>query len=1281
MANSTLQKFTNLYQLSKTLRLELKPQGKTLENIVNNRLLEKDEKRADGYKILKKVIDEFHKYFINESLSNIKLSGLNDFVALYQVQKRDDIQKKEFEEIHKKLRKQIVEKFKNHELFSKLDKSELFKISKEKDLKYKGLLSKWIFNNENIKNRILEITELNNEEELLNVLSDFESFSTYFTGFHENRKNMYSDEDKSTAIAFRVIHQNLPKFIDNQRVFSKIVESPLKEQLPVLLKELEPIIQVNSIEEMFDVEFFSETANQLGIDQYNHLLGGFVADDDKVKIKGLNEYINLYNQKVKDKKDRLGKLKPLFKQILSDRNTASFLPEEFNDDAHLLESVEKLFQELNEEVFSMDNNLMTLPKLLKSLGEFDLNKIYLKNDLGLTDISQKVFGSWGVIQDAIKADFKRIYIGKHQPETEQFEAEQKKFMNKNDSYSIAYLNACILLLENKEYHKKIENYFSFLGNYNDQEQLNYFENIKEKYLAVEDVLKTYPENKDLAQDKNNVEKIKDLLDAIKNLQHFVKPLLGKGDEALKEDKFYGDFTQLWQTLDQITPLYNMVRNYVTKKPYSTEKIKLNFENSTLLDGWDANKEEANTSILFEKNGNYFLGIMDKNHNKIFRKIPKSISDNSYLKVNYKLLPGASKMLPKVFFSQKNISYYQPNDEILRIRNHGSHTKNGKPQEGYEKIAFDLKDCRAIIDFFKDSIFKHPEWKAFGFNFSNTNSYNSIDEFYREVEAQGYGITYTKIDNEYINQLVDEGKLYLFQIYNKDFSPYTKGTPNMHTMYWKMLFDEKNLKDVVYKLNGQAEIFYRKSSIKKEDRIIHKAHESIENKNEFNKKKESLFSYDIIKDKRYTVDKFQFHVPITLNFKASGSNNVNTIVNETIKENGIQHIIGIDRGERHLLYLSVIDMDGNIKEQYSLNEMVNEYNGNTYKTNYKSLLETKEGGRDDARKNWKTIETIKELKEGYLSQVIHKIAQLVVKYNAIVVLEDLNMGFMRGRQKVEKQVYQKFEKMLIDKFNYLVDKKKQPTELGGVLNALQLTNKFESFQKLGKQSGFLFYIPAWNTSKMDPVTGFVNLFYTKYENVEKSKAFFEKFKAIGFNKKENYFEFVVDNYTLFNAKAEDTKQNWTICTNAGRIETFRNKEKNSNWDNRTVVLTDEFIKLFNEFKINYSTIELRGAILSQNDKAFFERFMYLFKLTLQMRNSITNSEVDYLISPVANKNNEFYDSRNLKENLPKDADANGAFNIARKGLWALEQIKKAPDLKKIKLAISNKEWLNFVQTKN
>src|SRR5690606_34301239 len=120
--------------------------------------------------------------------------------------------------------------------------------------------------------------------------------------------------------------------------------------------------------------------------------------------------------------------------------------------------------------------------------------------------------------------------------------------------------------------------------------------------------------------------------------------------------------------------------------------------------------------------------------------------------------------------------------------------------------------------------------------------------------QGYNITYTKISDEYINSLVDEGKLYLFQIYNKDFSPYSKGTPNMHTLYWKALFETNNLKDVVYKLNGQAEVFYRKKSIKEDQKVIHKANQSIANKNPLAEKKTSVFDYDIVKDKRYTIDK-------------------------------------------------------------------------------------------------------------------------------------------------------------------------------------------------------------------------------------------------------------------------------------------------------------------------------------------------------------------------------------------------------------------------------------------
>jgi CRISPR-associated protein Cpf1 len=493
----------------------------------------------------------------------------------------------------------------------------------------------------------------------------------------------------------------------------------------------------------------------------------------------------------------------------------------------------------------------------------------------------------------------------------------------------------------------------------------------------------------------------------------------------------------------------------------------------------------------------------------------------------------------------------------------------------------------------------------------------------------------------------------------------------------MLFDAENLKDVVYKLNGQAEVFYRKASIKDENMIVHKANEAIDNKNKLNDKKQSKFDYDIIKDKRYTVDKFQFHVPVTMNFKARGLNNINTEVNQFLQKANDIHIIGIDRGERHLLYLTLIDCRGNIKQQFSLNEIVNEYQGKTYKTNYHTLLDSREGNRDEARKNWKTIETIKELKEGYLSQVVHKISELMVQHNAIVVLEDLNMGFMRGRQKVEKQVYQKFEKMLIEKLNYLVDKKKMSADSGGTLKAYQFTNKFESFQKMGKQSGFLFYVPAWNTSKMDPVTGFVNLFDTRYENMEKAKTFFGKFDTIAYNPAKQYFEFGFD-YTKFTTKADGTKTCWTLCTNNSRIETFRNPVKNSEWDNREIVLTAEIINLFEQYGIDYRHTGLKELITLQTEKAFFERLLHLLKLTLQMRNSITGTDIDYLISPVANARGDFYDSRTANATLPQNADANGAYNIARKGMWVVEQIKQAEDLKKLKLAISNKEWLGFIQ---
>ena len=1294
--------FKRLYPLKKTLRFEAKPIGATLKKIIKSGLLEEDEHRAQSYVKVKKLIDEYHKAFIDRVLndgcltieSKGKQDSLEEYFESYISKSNDENANKTFKKIQENLRSVIANKLTKDKGYANLFGNKLIESYKDKDDTKKIVDSDLIqFINTAEPSKLDSMSQ----DEAKGVVKEFWGFTTYFEGFHKNRKNMYTSEEKSTGIAYRLVNENLPKFIDNMEAFKKAIAKPeIQANMEELYSNFAEYLNVESIQEMFQLDYYDMLLTQKQIDVYNAIIGGKTDEDHDVKIKGINEYINLYNQQHKDEK--LPKLKALFKQILSDRNAISWLPEEFNSDQEVLDAIKDCYERLSENVLGDK----VLKSLLCSLSDYNLNGIFVRNDLQLTDISQKTFGHWSVIQNAIMQNIKNVAPARKRKESEEdYEKRISDIFKKADSFSIQYINDCLNEMDDNNLHA-VDGYFATLGAVNipTMQRENLFALIQNAYTDISDLLDTpYPENKNLAQDKTNVAKVKALLDAIKSLQHFVKPLLGMGDESDKDERFYGELASLWTELDTVTPLYNMIRNYMTRKPYSQKKIKLNFENYQLLEGWDANKEKDYATIILRRNGLYYLAIMDKDSKKLLGKTMPSDGE-CYEKMVYKFFKDVTTMIPKCSTQLKEVqAYFKVNtdDFVLNSKafnkpltitkevfdlNNVLYGKYKKFQKGYLTATGDnvgyTHAVNVWIKFCMDFLDSYDSTCIYDFSSLKPESYLSLDSFYQDVNLLLYKLSFTDVSASFIDQLVEEGKMYLFQIYNKDFSEYSKGTPNMHTLYWKALFDERNLADVVYKLNGQAEMFYRKKSIEN-THPTHPANHPILNKNKDNRKKESLFDYDLIKDRRYTVDKFMFHVPITMNFKSSGSENINQDVKAYLRHADDMHIIGIDRGERHLLYLVVIDLQGNIKEQYSLNEIVNEYNGNTYHTNYHDLLDVREEERLKARQSWQTIENIKELKEGYLSQVIHKITQLMVKYHAIVVLEDLNMGFMRGRQKVEKQVYQKFEKMLIDKLNYLVDKKADASVSGGLLNAYQLTSKFDSFQKLGKQSGFLFYIPAWNTSKIDPVTGFVNLLDTHSLNSkEKIKAFFSKFDAIRYNKDKKWFEFNLD-YDKFGKKAEGTRTKWTLCTRGMRIDTFRNKEKNSQWDNHEVDLTAEMKSLLEHYYIDIHG-NLKDAISAQTDKAFFTGLLHIFKLTLQMRNSITGTETDYLISPVADENGIFYDSRSCGDELPENADANGAYNIARKGLMLVEQIKGAENLDNVKFDISNKAWLNFAQQK-
>lgn len=1218
------------YPLSKTLRFELQPIGKTLDYIKENGILEHDFKRAKDYQAVKKIIDRYHKIMIDEALKETNLSDLESYYNLYCKQRKDDKDSKQFKKVQADLRKQIVRSLKSHPNFKKSLKKEM----------------------------IIEILPqyAENEDERA-LIGRFKDFTTYFVGFHKNRENMYSDEEKSTAIAYRLVHQNLPKYIDNMRIFREILESELASDLQVMRLELKSKLRFHAIEEYFTLTGYNYVLTQKGIDDYNLILSGY-SDEKGIKVQGFNEYINQYNQNHRDQK-KLPKLKPLFKQILSDRESASFLSDQFNNDQEVLDAVELIMDRIEQEII-YNQEVVTPEKIFGNLEDYDLGHIYIKNDNSLSSISQELFSDWKVIRDIISEEYDKQLLKKNrkiQVKNEKYFDDKEKKLKAVSGYTISELNE---MLREHGYVCLVEEYYQ-KKSFNIHEQIQ-----KSSEKCRELLVSDYDRN--LKKDENSITTIKTYLDSLKELQRMIKTVMLDTDISDGDPVFYAEINRIWESLSPINQIYNKICNYVTQKPYSTEKIKLNFDKGTLLHGWDRNQERADLGVLFEKEGLYYLGIINRNNTGVLTDVPIATTKNRYRKMNYKLLPGPNKMLPKVFLSEKGKETYHPSEELIKKYEAGTHVKG----ENFSK-----SDCHALIDFFKQSIAKNEDWRVFDFHFSDTETYEDISGFYREVEQQGYNITFDDIDSEYIDHLVETGQLYLFKIYNKDFSPYSSGTPNLHTLYWKALFSKENQERVVYKLDGRAEIFYRKRSIEDKDIISHPAGLPLLQKNAA-EKTYSVFNYELIKDKRYTEDKFQFHVPITMNFGRIPTNNINSEVNLLLKTSDLSevNVIGIDRGERNLLYAVVVNQYGKIVKQVPLNKITSKtQKGVPITKDYHDLLDDREKKRKKAREEWKAIGDIKDLKEGYLSQAVHIIIKLMIEYNAIVVLEDLNFGFKRGRQKVEKQIYQKFEKMLIDKLNYYVDKQADPNENGGLYHAYQLSNRLISFDKLDKQSGLLYYIPAWLTSKIDPTTGFANLFYVKYKSIEDTRMFLTRFEDIRYNQSENYFEFIFD-YSNFDVAVGDSRTKWTVCSYGTRIKKTRKQIRE--YDAQTITITEEWIKLFEDYGIDYVNKNVKEQLLNIEHAAFYKRFIWTFSIMMQMRNSNQETGEDYVISPVKNSNGTFFKT-GTSECVPADADANGAYHIARKGWWIIEQIQKMnnEELKKIPV-MKNGEWLQYMQ---
>ncbi len=1322
--------FTNLYQLSKTLRFELKPIGKTKETFKqwleesnsaddDNNLFVKDKKIKNAYLVIKPIMDKLHEQFIEKALlDGAKNIDFSEYFNAYQNKAVKD-------DTEKELRKAIGEAFQVAGRYYVQEMSKAQKDGKEiktkKDKLYECLTDAKVLNYLIVNVKEFAKASGLGENELKEHLEQFKGFWGYLDGYNTNRENYYATEkEQSTAVATRIVHENLPTFCSNAFRFEKRKEDYLdiyrylkdnNRETKIKNAQGEEIEAEAITESVFQIEHFNECLAQSQIEEYNRIIGNY------------NYLINLYNQARREETGfkKIDEFETLYKQIGCGKKESMF--ETLQDDSDVKNLLQKA-KDAGDVMFkgNSDAEINTLPEFIKFLQECDnWDGIYMSS-AAINKLSNVYFTNWHSVKDKLKDDKANACIT--------YDKNREEPIKLRDAMELSGLFA-VLDTEQSEHFFK-ESLFK-------DDETNEYRGVLDKALApsknlinllcfdIERNIKAFlresdsivalekfkDENHQEGEEDQTIKKIKDWFDAATDAMRIVRYF------AVRKSKMKGNLPNvtmeqalsnlLYSDKAQWFKWYDLIRNYLTKKPQDDakeKKLKLNFGNPSLLDGWSDGQEKKKAATILKYDNELYLCILktknvfdtSKEDNPIYQVAQSNASRLILRNLKFQTLAG------KGFLGENSISY-------------GEMGKSN-PTKAIQCLQKIIKERY---------VKKYPLLEKFVVNTYSDKS--KFDAEITETLKECYVCEFVPIDWRLVTEKQNNDELFLFKIHCKDYLSNAVGKKDLQTMYWEDVLSDGSK----HQLCAGAEIFMREP-VANESPIKHRVGSKMVNKRDkdgktipeqiyreiylyVNGKKKVISAeaqkyideqkaiikdvkHEIIKDKRFYGEdpKYMFHCPIKLHFEAKDPkyafSEVNAKITDLLQQSDNLQFIGIDRGEKHLVYSCIIDKDSKIVKC--------NHHDNINGTDYVQKLEAVADERIIAKKNWQAQNKIKDLKSGYISHVVHRLVQETIKDgekiapHAYIVLEDLNTEMKRGRQKIEKQVYQNLETALAKKFNFVVDKDAKQGELGSVSKALQLTPPISNYQDIEgkKQFGVMLYTRANYTSVTDPATGWRKTIYIKNGKEEDIKnQILDKFSDFGFDGKDYFFE-----YTEPHAG-----HTWRMYSgkNGESLPRFQNRKQllqdKNIWVPEQINVVEILNQLFANFDKEKSFKEQieQGVELKKIDgrsETAWQSLRYALDLIQQIRNSGEKNSKDdnFLSSPVRNEKGEHFDTRNHKNNgdleLIVDADANGAYNIARKGLIMDAHIKywiesgrlmkstkkdeKTPDLD---LFVSDKEW--------
>lgn len=1220
---------TERERITKTIKLELVPDENTKKFISEQGALAADKELIAHADALHEVLDYVVRKIITKSLETCN----TDFEKLYELR----VKSKERNATNKEKSAYLKQKEKALTEITKTISS--YKMEGLKNIKNIGDAS---FLKGGLKEIISKATDIEamKKIEWLKLLENTSGMTTILQKFVTTRITAM------TVWAPKRVLENFEIYADNMPAIQEFISSEDSQSF------CEEYPRFSDLQYM---SFYEFCITPEGIETYNSYISG-VYDENGMVTKGYNATISEINTSHKNDKGYTGayykKMKSLNQQILMPRKK-QFSVEILKDD----DDVRKLLTEMMEK-FSKP----TIHDMISTIQAFDKNGILLiGRDLHL--ISFMRYGDHRKIPEA----YIDTYIDEQMELLEQEKkAKEKRALQKNIDNAANIINS-------KNYtFSEIED---FMGD--DKIFEAYQEKLSNDYKKIRKGISEIMDS-DILTDGNlrgyykDKIIIKEYIEGLTELKNDIQLLNYVKDDERKNVYNYNKIDGFLEYMQPVVRVHNLIRNYMTSKVGDLVKeddVCFGSPSKYASRWWNGEKFGSNSESLVRMDGKYYyicVGYKQKPIN--FQILDDTIDENfvPFVEIlNQKTGQDASKQFPRCVFSPECQDFFESNPE----ENVYIHTEFKKPLEVtrleykiYKEKLFSVgalndgivtksehkKYLSMLIDLYKQFVDIYPHYDRFTFEFLPTEEYADIGLFMADANLCMVDPRWEKVSKEQFDKLVNSGNLYLFLIQNLHM--YDEGL--YKTSFAKIfltLMSDENFRTGKMRLNAKPRISYRPACIPKH--ITHPKGSILVNKktkdgeyiptkiykqiyNFLNGKckeedisdtamemikKEKVFFFeapcDISRNLRYMDDKYFITFSYVKNAKVSerSVNNISYEVAEEMKSG--YRTLSVVRGTSHLLYYTVYDTDHkSILEEGDLDKI----GQMDYAKKIAQISKERKEAKEDA---WIYDVSIKNIKEPYIRHVVSEIVKIALKYEAVIVIENISDSFKDKMSFVDNQLYKSFEGKLEKKLCDCYSKDKENGEIGSIIKPLQIARTGMSGTPI--QNGILFRINAAYTSGMCFQTGFVNVFdMNAIKSMKAKKEFLTRFDSIEYDSTKELFVFKFD-YGNFKTKKNIEKKKWTVY--AGKAHSKRNPATKNYFFVEKPGLT-----LFNELKngesIKGSSIDVERLSLREAE-ALYE----LFRRTVQVTTvyPCNNISEEYYSSPVLPEDDRSFSPMQVK----------------------------------------------------